>query len=194
LIQFRAESNVVGSIGVNSGYLYVGGIEGNDAFLSFGADGVRPATSAGAARDAAIDLGGSTNRFKNLYLSGGVYLGGTAAANLLDDYEEGTWTPVSGTNSTVNSVGSAFYTKVGRQVTVYAYITSLDIATVSVSLGGLPFTAASGYGPATAYYGTGAASVFAGNSYVELSSTIINLTFSSTFTGAAVMVSATYFT
>jgi hypothetical protein len=40
--------------------------------LSFGADGVRPATSAGAARDAAIDLGGSSNRFKDLYLSGQV--------------------------------------------------------------------------------------------------------------------------
>ena len=30
----------------------------------------------------------------NLTLSGGAYLGGTGSANLLDDYEEGTWTPV----------------------------------------------------------------------------------------------------
>ena len=59
----------VGSIGSNSGYLFIGGTAGNDAFLSFGADGVRPATSAGAARDAAVDLGGSSNRFKDLYLS-----------------------------------------------------------------------------------------------------------------------------
>jgi hypothetical protein len=28
-------------------------------------------------------------RFKDLYLSGGVYLGGTVAANKLDDYETG---------------------------------------------------------------------------------------------------------
>lgn len=29
----------------------------------------------------------------NIEVSGGVYLGGTGAANKLDDYEEGTWTP-----------------------------------------------------------------------------------------------------
>ena len=40
-------------------------------------------------RDAATDLGASGGRFKDLYLSGGVYLGGTGAANKLDDYEEG---------------------------------------------------------------------------------------------------------
>ena len=40
------------------------------------------------------------NRFKDLYLSGGVYLGGTGAANKLDDYEEGTWTPTLGNGAT----------------------------------------------------------------------------------------------
>ena len=54
---------------------------------------IRPANAAGGGRDNIIDLGNSSNRFKDLYLSGGVYLGGTGAANLLDDYEEGTWTP-----------------------------------------------------------------------------------------------------
>ena len=39
-----------------------------------------------------VDLA-TTFRFKDLYLSGGVYLGGTGSANQLDDYEEGTWTP-----------------------------------------------------------------------------------------------------
>jgi hypothetical protein len=38
--------------------------------------------------------GGVASRFKDLYLSGGVYLGGTGGENLLDDYEEGTWTPI----------------------------------------------------------------------------------------------------
>ena len=41
-----------------------------------------------------ITIGWSSNRFKDLYLSGGAYLGGTGSANQLDDYEEGTWTPV----------------------------------------------------------------------------------------------------
>ncbi len=69
LIDFWRQGVQVGSIGSNSGYLFVGGTAGSDAFLSFGESGVRPATSAGAARDAAIDLGGSSNRFKDLYLS-----------------------------------------------------------------------------------------------------------------------------
>jgi hypothetical protein len=51
-------------------------------------DAVIPANpSTNSARDAAIDLGISSQRFKDLYLSGGVYLGGTVAANYLDDYK-----------------------------------------------------------------------------------------------------------
>jgi hypothetical protein len=32
----------------------------------------------------------------SIEVSDGVYLGGTGAANKLDDYEEGTWTPTLG--------------------------------------------------------------------------------------------------
>ena len=48
-----------------------------------------------------------------IYLSGGAYLGGTVAANYLDDYEEGSWTPTSGVTNTINY---ATYTKIGRFV------------------------------------------------------------------------------
>jgi hypothetical protein len=70
--------------------------------------------------DGTIDLGGPSNRFKDLYLSGGVYLGGTGSANLLDDYEEGTWTATVGCtgNATTTTTVTGFYTKIGRQVTV----------------------------------------------------------------------------
>ena len=55
----------------------------------------------------------------------GVHLGVTSAtsSNLLDDYEEGTWTPgltLGGTACTVTSEGN--YTKVGRMVTVNMFI------------------------------------------------------------------------
>ena len=55
----------------------------------------------------------------------GVHLGVTSAtsSNLLDDYEEGTWTPgltLGGTACTVTSEGN--YTKVGRLVTVNMFI------------------------------------------------------------------------
>jgi hypothetical protein len=88
VIRIQQNGTTVGSIGTNSGYLFIGGTAGNDAFLSFGADGVRPSTSAGAARDAAIDLGGSSNRFKDLYLSESVKLSandaGGAGSNSID--------------------------------------------------------------------------------------------------------------
>ena len=46
----------------------------------------------------------------------GIYLGVTAgtASNLLDDYEEGTWTPVSGGGNG----STAYYTKIGRLVQI----------------------------------------------------------------------------
>ena len=73
----------------------------------------------------------------------------SAAANALDDYEEGTWTPAftasAGSSATTN-VNSASYTKVGNQVFVICYIevsseTGSDGGLWMVS--GLPFTAKS---------------------------------------------------
>jgi hypothetical protein len=54
--------------------------------------------------DGATNLGIASKRFDDLFLSGGVYLGGTGAANLLDDYETGTWTPVLNKSGTAPSV------------------------------------------------------------------------------------------
>ena len=77
----------------------------------------------------------------------GVALGGTGSANTLDDYEEGTWTPVflggSG-NPTVDytsQVGD--YTKIGNLVYVQAYIlvNTTSGGSGNLRVGGLPFTA-----------------------------------------------------
>jgi hypothetical protein len=55
-------------------------------------------------------------------------------ANTLDDYEEGTWTPViNGQNQTVCN-----YTKIGRLVYVYGYI-SISVSATGYSIIGLPF-------------------------------------------------------
>ena len=53
----------------------------------------------------------------------GIYLGVTSetSANLLDDYEEGTWTPANA-NVTL-SVTSAIYKKIGAIVYISAYVT-----------------------------------------------------------------------
>jgi hypothetical protein len=87
----------------------------------------------------------STNAFS---MASGIYLGGTVAANLLDDYEEGTWTP---THSGMNAVGavtvSGTYTKVGRKVHITGKISAVT-SLAPVYDGGsrfqsLPFTGAS---------------------------------------------------
>jgi hypothetical protein len=63
-------------------------------------------------------------------------------ANTLDDYEEGTWTPVdsSGASLSFSSAGG-FYTKIGRQVICFFYVTYPATANASATaIGGLPFT------------------------------------------------------
>ena len=77
----------------------------------------------------------------------GVHLGVTSAtaSNLLDDYEEGTWTPVISADATPTAYATqvGVYTKVGRQVTV---IFTFNISTIgsfagaAVKVTGFPFT------------------------------------------------------
>jgi hypothetical protein len=81
-----------------------------------------------------------------------------AAANTLDDYEEGTWTPTmefSTTNGTISyTVRSGSYTKIGRIVYINAVITTSSITGNSGDLliSGLPFTVG-GYLPSTSNEG-----------------------------------------
>jgi hypothetical protein len=71
-------------------------------------------------------------------------------ANTLDDYEEGTWTPTltsqTGSLTTV-SVGTGYYTKVGRLVTVQCRptITTNGTGATALYIGGLPFANALSY-------------------------------------------------
>ena len=92
----------------------------------------------------ALDVVGS------IEVSDGVYLGGTGTANKLDDYEEGTWTPVfegattAGSYTYTTQVGT--YTKIGRLVTVNCEllnVTQSSAGSGHVKITGLPFTASS---------------------------------------------------
>jgi hypothetical protein len=77
-------------------------------------------------------------------LSGGVYLGGTGAANKLDDYEEGTWTPAVIQGVSGFTINSAVYIKVGALVYVQCYLVGLGTkSAVSLELSGLPFNPSS---------------------------------------------------
>jgi hypothetical protein len=73
-------------------------------------------------------------------------------ANTLDDYEEGTWTPViadaaSGGNTGTFTNNGATYTKIGRQVTLQAYLNAINTTGMTAGnafyVRGLPFTASS---------------------------------------------------
>jgi hypothetical protein len=88
----------------------------------------------------------------DIEVSGGVYLGGTAAANKLDDYEEGTWTPALGGTWSVNPTAlSGTYTKIGRLVSISLYFSGGTKATaISGYFTGLPFAqSSSGTGAVT---------------------------------------------
>jgi hypothetical protein len=85
--------------------------------------------------------------------SAGIYLGvsSATAANLLDDYEYGTWTGAlydasSNAMTMHGSFQTGYYTKVGNLVTVNGYFrtTSLGSASGDIRITGLPFTTASG--------------------------------------------------
>jgi len=67
-------------------------------------------------------------------------------ANTLDDYEEGTWTPVL-TNGTTNVTSYFFqggsYVKIGKQVwiTIQMSVNTVGISSGNIKITGLPFTA-----------------------------------------------------
>jgi len=143
IVLFRKNGTTVGSIGTEGSDLTIGDAGAGLQFRS--ADPcVRPHNmTTNSPSDNAVDLGRSNTRFKNLYLSGGVYLGGTGAANYLDDYEEGTWTPViSGITSATESK-SGWYWKIGNMVVVQCVISlpSAVKTSSSVSVSGFPFSA-----------------------------------------------------
>lgn len=108
--------------------------------------GVNPSTSS------AKDLGGSSNTWQHVYAEG-IQFPSTQVpsgnANNLDDYEEGTWTPVltfatPGNLVVAYSLQSGSYTKIGRMVNLQFTIRTSTFthttASGSLQITGLPFT------------------------------------------------------
>jgi len=144
ILAFAKDGAPVGSIGTLSGNISIGsgnaGLRFNPPFSEVLPHNVT--TNSGT--DATVILGSGGVRFKDLYLSGGVYLGGTGAANKLDDYEEGTWTAAltADTGTITLSYDLMRYTKIGRVVTVSGLIicSAVSSPTGDLALTGLPFT------------------------------------------------------
>ena len=141
--EFRQDGNTDGQINVKSGDLAIGtgdtGVRFNDNL-----NAIQPFNmSTNAAINDTINLGSSGAKFNEAYINGGVYIGGTSSDNLLDDYEEGTWTPTFEAGSA--TVANALYIRIGRFVQVAAVISAFTDRTSSSNLdiSGLPFASAS---------------------------------------------------
>jgi hypothetical protein len=116
---------------------------------------------------------------------------GTGTSELLNDYEEGTWTPNQGAGLVVVGAfsSSGTYTKIGRIVTLRGVVsgaTSVAVSAGSVISTNLPFSAA------TIFTGTimNDAATSSGGIYVNGSTVVATTTFGAT---PALYFSATYF-
>ena len=144
IIDMRKDNTSVGSIGANGGRPFVAGPSKG---IKFGNSSADPCTDSGGTADNSYDLGGSSVRWNNLYLSGGVFVGGTGPGNKLDDYEEGSFTPTTSSSSYTVSESSGSYTKVGRLVNIHLRMTFSAVNSSSnstVNCNNMPFVKASG--------------------------------------------------
>ena len=168
LIQLRKGGTTVGSWMSRSSLVSTiildprGGGSGHG--LTATTNGFYPTDETGTGKDGGTDLGTASSRFRDLYLSGGVYLGGTGSANKLDDYETGTFSLDPSINGLRGTTTNPTYTlsrdvnqyiKIGDYVTVYfdTWLSGLSSEGAGSLYLVLPFTAAS-VGAGGEYYGT----------------------------------------
>ena len=144
IVTFSKDTTNFASIGVNGDNLVIDGLASDHSGLDFANDKIFPRRNSSASNNT-VDLGYSGGRFKDIYLGGGAFIGGTGTANKLDDYEEGTWTPAYRGASSAGSYStnaSGTYTKVGNLVSVTAHlknITQNSAGSGSIQIAGLPF-------------------------------------------------------
>jgi hypothetical protein len=143
---------------------------------------------------------------------------GGMTSELLDDYEEGTWSPeytssVGAFATMTMDVLSATYTKIGRQVTVRAYFRTDDVDTAGsptpasgvLRVSGLPFTASGdsaisvgyvfdwGTAPDSGYVVNGQSYIFLQKTNATADSNVSDLTTGATADQNRIILTATYF-
>lgn len=147
IIDLQKDGSTVGSIGVSGSNSFIGT---GDTGLHFAADldvlnPWNPSTN--SVRDNAINLGWASGRYKDLYLSGGAYLGGTSSANKLDFYQEGTFTynlncGTSGSFTPRAGYTLGHYTRIGNIVHYSVRFETLGRSSPQgrIQIGNFPFT------------------------------------------------------
>jgi hypothetical protein len=170
------------------GILEGGATTGRFAVRTLTSGSMSSKLSVSSAGDVTADLGNFVvgTADKGIDFSANAHAAGMTS-ELLNDYEEGTWTPNQGGGLTVvGSFGSSGkYTKIGRQVTVTGTVTgstSIAINAGSNICTNLPFTVSGGAGGVCVNDGLNASSV------IQVYSTIV------TSTGAIGATAGLYFT
>ena len=146
IANFNKDGTTVGSIGTSGGDLLIHSTAANHGGLRFGEGYVFPVTNSGATSDGGFDLGLSVGRWKDLYLSGGAYIGGTTSANYLDDYERGLHTiSINQGGIGFNSLYQNFqYIKIGDFVNVHGLLLVSSGGDTNDLRVNMPFTAKTG--------------------------------------------------
>ena len=179
--------------GASNGFLIFRGLGGNvvDEYARFTPSGalLHGTTTAGSAGAG------------DIVANGGIYLGGAVAANYLDDYEEGTWTPTvtaTTTNPTFTYTNrNGVYTKIGNRVQFTCHL-RLDITNAgagTATITGLPFAPVTyldgiSFGLTSALTTTANINAFVSSSTVVVGSTYVvgtgrYLTFTGSYTTTA---------
>jgi len=141
VVDLQKDGTTFGTLGIDGSDLVIDGPSGHTG-LRMTTSGLLPRQN-GAIIDNTIDLGSGAYRYNDLYLGGGLYVGGTGSANHLDDYEEGTFTPACGGSGTTYNAQTGRYVKIGRLVYFSFDIRINAIGSGTTNhFGGLPFGAA----------------------------------------------------
>ena len=162
---YETASNTWKRIG-NSGSAYANLYETDNGAHKFKVAAVGAADSAISWTTGLEVLNDGKARAKNGLLFGT----DTAAANTLDDYEEGTWTAnVNGASSVSDTTGD--YQKIGNRVFFQYYSHAMTLTAVQANITGLPFTVSGDYNPF--YTGHNNATPTSTGGYIAVSSTTL---------------------
>jgi len=180
IVQFRKAGTTIGSIGTFAGSAYIGGYQNAGLYFNGTVD-VRPwNTSTQANLDNSVDLGNSSSRFKDLYLSNTAYINGITVGRGAGAVSTNTAVGASalaantsGDNNTAVGYQAGYSNTTGSILTAFGYKAGYTFnGTDSVFLGSYAgYSASSGsntiVGSSAGYYVTGTANTAFG--YAALS-------------------------
>ena len=140
-----------------------------------------------------IGVGGATASASGAGISFPATQSASSNANTLDDYEEGTWTPIVGGTATYNAGTVGTYIKVGSLVTIFGILNINVLGTGSATvIQGLPFSTSQGSQGSIGYFASLASSVVFIQPYVDTNNPTL-IQFRTLATAGATMGNANVF-